>query len=194
MQRLSNLDSRTLALLVITLFVILAGLWYFFWYQPAKARVAELNQQIENLERQRRIGLAAKRALPELRDAIAKLEAEIQGFLAALPEEEKFYEVLDLLSKNAERTGVTLVSLSRSRSQSEIENVRSIDVALRLEAPFPELYAYLKRLESLRRYSSISGVNLALAGQAQETTNPRINANLTVRFYVYRGPKPGGGQ
>ncbi len=193
MQRLSNLDSRTLAIWVIALTVVVGGLWYFFWYKPAKARVADLNQQIENLERQRRIGLAAKRALPELRSKIAQLEAEIQSFLAALPEEEKFYEVLDLLSDNAVRTGVTLVSLSRSRSQSQIENVRSIDVALRMEAPFPELYAYLKQLEKLKRYSSINGVNLSLAGQGQEA-NPRINANLTVRFYVYRGPKPGGGE
>ena len=193
MQRLSNLDSRTLAIWVIALTVVVGGLWYLFWYKPAKARVADLNQQIENLERQRRIGLAAKRALPELRSKIAQLEAEIQSFLAALPEEEKFYEVLDLLSDNAVRTGVTLVSLSRSRSQSQIENVRSIDVALRMEAPFPELYAYLKQLEKLKRYSSINGVNLSLAGQGQEA-NPRINANLTVRFYVYRGPKPGGGE
>ncbi len=187
MKALSKLDSRTLAIAVIALFLLLGILWYYFWQKPTQARIAQIEHEIHRLEIERNKGLAAKRRLPQLRERIAALEKEIQGFLAALPEEEKFYEVLDLLSQNAKETGVTLSSLTRSPTQSEIAEVASVDVGLRMEAPFPELYAYLKRLESLKRYSSINGVNLTVA--EQNALNPRIGASLTVRFYVYRGPR-----
>ncbi len=184
---LKRLDSRTLAVILIGLALVIAGLWYYFWLKPTKLRIQELDQEIQRLEVQRRKGLTAKRRLPQLREQIAALEAEIQSFLAALPEEEKFYEVLDLLAKNARETGVTLKSLTRSPSKSEIAEVSSIDVSMRVEAPFPELYVYLKRLESLRRYSSINGITLNASGQNQ--VNPQIGANMTVRFYVYKGPR-----
>lgn len=192
MKALARLDSRTLAILVIGVAVLIVGGWYFFWYKPTLRRIANTQDEIQRLTVERNKGLAAKRRLPQLRAQIADLEKEIRGFLASLPEEEKFYEVLDLLTKNAKETGVTLNSLTRSRSQSEIAEVRSIDVGLRMEAPFPELYAYLKRLEALKRYSSINGVNLSLA--EQNALNPKIGANLTVRFYVYRGPRGGAGE
>ncbi len=192
MKALARLDSRSLAILVIGVAVALIGAWYFLWYKPALTRIADTQDEIQRLTVERNKGIAAKRRLPQLRARISELEREIQGFLAALPEEEKFYEVLDLLTKNAKETGVTLSTLTRSRSQSTIAEVRSIDVGLRMEAPFPELYAYLKRLEQLKRYSSISGVNLSLA--EQNALNPRIGANLTVRFYVYRGPRGEGEQ
>jgi len=187
MKALSKLDSRALALIIIGVFLLLGILWYYFWLKPTQARIAQTEQEIQRLEIERNKGLAAKRRLPQLRERIAALEKEIQSFLAALPEEEKFYEVLDLLSKNAKETGVTLSSLTRNPTQSEIAEVASVDVGLRMEAPFPELYAYLKRLESLKRYSSINGVNLTVA--EQNALNPRIGASLTVRFYVYRGPR-----
>lgn len=187
---LNRLDSRTLATILIGLTLFLAGLWYFFWYKPTKARIETLDQEIQQLDSQRRKGLLAKRRLPQLREQIATLEGEIQNFLAALPEEEKFYEVLDLLARNAKETGVTLKSLSRSPTKSEIAEVSSVDVALRVEAPFPELYAYLKRLESLRRYSSINGITFNVA--EQNMVNPKIGASMTIRFYVYKGPRGEG--
>jgi len=189
---INRIDSRTLAAISIAAALLLALAWYLYWYQPAQLKIQELREEIRTLEVERRKGLAAKRRLPKLREEIANLEKEIEAFLAALPEEEKFYEVLDLLSKNAKETGVVLNSLSRSPSRSEIAQVGSIDVSMNLEGQFANLYAYLKRLENLKRYSSIDGVNLSATQTA--TPDPRLGASLTVRFYVYQGKKGGEGQ
>jgi len=187
---LSKLDSRKIAIIVIGLALLIAGLWYYLWLKPAKQRIQTIDQEIKQLELQRQRGLMARRRLPQLRTQIAELEREIQSFLAALPEEEKFYEVLDLLAKNAKETGVVLNALSRSPARSQIADVGSVDVELRVEAPFPELYAYLKRLEELKRYSSIHGITFNTIEQT--AVNPRIGANLTIRFYIYRGPRNEG--
>jgi len=182
-----KVDSRMLATILIAVSLLAGGLWYLFWLKPTRTQIQRVEEEIQRLEIKRRKGLAAKRRLTQLRKQIASLEAEIQSFLAALPKEEKFYEVLDLLTRNAKETGVTLKSLTRNPTKSEIAGVSSIDVAIRTDSTFPQLYAYLKRLESLRRYSSINGVKLT-AGKQNEP-NPQIGANMTVRFYVYQGPR-----
>jgi len=182
---LNKLDSRTIAIAVIAVSLLVAVLWYYLWYKPAQERILALEQEIQMLKEERDRGLEAKRNLPELRKKIAELEKEIEEFLAALPKEEKFYEVLELLSSSAKESDVTLTSLSRSPAQSEIADVASIDVAMNVEAPFPALYTFLKRLEELRRYSTINEVQLSLA--KQDLKNPTISASLSARFYVYRG-------
>ncbi len=183
-------DPRMQFILALALFAVLAGIWYVAWYQPAQTRIQTLEREVKNLSKQRDRGLAAKRNLPKLKAKIADLEREISNFLAALPDEERFYEVLDLLTKNAEDAGVTLSSISRSPARSEIPGVGSIDVIIDIRAPFPALYDYLKALENLKRYSSMDGVTLNPSGG--DPTNPEIGTKLKVHFYVYQANKPGG--
>ena len=54
-------------------------------------------------------------------------------------------------------------------------------LALALEAPFPETYAYLRRLEDLSRFSTLSGLNLSV--QSQEA-NPTLATSLTLTVYM----------
>ncbi|WP_268065122.1 type 4a pilus biogenesis protein PilO, partial [Acinetobacter baumannii] len=121
------------------------------------------------------------RALPELRATIAELQAERQAFLRALPKEERLSQVLNEILTEALRSGVTVRSFTRSPTSAPVPEVRAVNLALSLEAPFPETYAYLQRLEGLSRFSSISGLNLSVQGQE---VNPSLNTSLTLTLYV----------
>ena len=70
-----------------------------------------------------------------------------------------------------------------------------MNLALSLEAPFPETYAYLRRLESLSRFSSLSGINLNVQGQE---ANPTLSTSLTLTLYMLakdlEAKAEGGGQ
>nr|WP_279232208.1 type 4a pilus biogenesis protein PilO [Thermus albus] len=175
------MGQREWALIAIALTLVVALLWYFLLIVPMRQETETVRQEIERLIPERNRGRQAQRALPELRAAIAELQAERQAFLRALPREERLAQVLNEILTEALRSGVTVRSFTRSPTSAPVPEVRAVNLALSLEAPFPETYAYLKRLEELSRFSSLSGVNLSVQGQ---DVNPLLSTSLTLTLYV----------
>jgi len=194
---LRNLGQREWALLSILLVALLGLAWYYFLITPMREEIAQVQSEIDQLTLERNRGLQAQRALPELRAALAQLQAERAAFLRALPPEERLYAVLNELSQEALRSGVVLKSFTRSPTSAPVPEVRAVNLALQLEAPFPETYAFLRRLEGLSRFSTVSGLNLSVAGQ---DLNPTLNTSLTLTLYMLArgtqvgGSPPGGGR
>ncbi len=184
----AKIGQRETAIIVIVLSLLVAGLWYFTWYKNAQVRIEELQDDISRLEIQKQRGLAARRAMPQLEATIREYEAQIAEFLKALPPREEFASVLKELSAHANATGVTLRSIARAPAGSPVEDVRAINVTLTLESTFPKLFVFLKKLESMRRFSTVDGLAMTLGGE--EYTNPTLDTNLTMTIYVYEGKPP----
>jgi len=178
---LARLGQREWALIAIALTLVVALLWYFLLIVPIRQETESVRQEINALIPERDKGRQAQRALPELRATIAELQAERQAFLRALPKEERLSQVLNEILTEALRSGVTVRSFTRSPTSAPVPEVRAVNLALSLDAPFPETYAYLQRLEGLSRFSSISGLNLSVQGQE---VNPSLNTSLTLTLYV----------
>lgn len=178
---LARLGQREWALLAVVLTALLGLLWYYLFIVPTRQEIATVRQEIDRLTIERNRGLQAQRALPELRATIAALQAQRLAFLRALPREEKLAEVLSEVLQDAEASGVVVRSFTRSRASTPVPEVRAVNLALALEAPFPEIYAYLRRLEDLSRFSTLSGLNLSV--QSQEA-NPTLATGLTLTVYV----------
>lgn len=178
---LARLGQREWALVAIALTVVVALLWYFLLIAPMRQETESVRQEINALIPERDKGRQAQRALPELRATIAELQAERQAFLRALPKEERLSQVLNEILTEAIRSGVTVRSFTRSPTSAPVPEVRAVNLALSLEAPFPETYAYLRRLEGLSRFSSLSGINLSVQGQ---DVNPLLSTSLTLTLYV----------
>lgn len=181
---LARMGQREWALVAIVAALIVGVLFYFFAIQPMQSQIATLNQQINLLTFQRNQGLAAQRALPELQATIASLEAQKQVFLLELPPEEHLAQVLASIDRRAQESGVTIESLARSLSQSQVPGVRSVNLGLRVSSPFPELYVFLTRLEKMRRFSTISGLQIQVGKQV---SNPQLTTSMTMTVYVYTG-------
>ena len=202
---LRTLGQREWALLSILVVALLGVGWYYFLIAPIYQEISRVQSEIEGLTQERNRGLQAQRALPELRATLAQLQAERAAFLRALPPEERLFAVLGELSQEAQRSGVVLKSFTRSPTSAPVPEVRAVSLALQLEAPFPETYTFLKRLEGLSRFSTVSGLNLSAASQDQ---NPVLNTGLTLTLYTLaKGvqapppsesasgrPAPGGGR
>ncbi|TBH17461.1 type 4a pilus biogenesis protein PilO [Thermus thermamylovorans] len=186
---LARLGQREWALIAIALTLAVALLWYFFLIVPLRQETDLVRQEIARLIPERDRGRQAQRALPELRAAIAELQAERQAFLRALPREEQLSALLSEVLGEAVRSGVTVRSFTRSPTSAPVPEVRAVNLALSLEAPFPETYAYLQRLEGLSRFSTLSGLNLSVQGQE---ANPSLATSLTLTFYVLARDLEGG--
>jgi type IV pilus assembly protein PilO len=199
------MGQREWALLAIAAALLLGMMWYFLVTQPLQGRIPELQAEVDRLTVERDRGRAAQRALPQLREAIARLDAERQQFLRELPPTEQLGRVLSSLAQTARESGVVLRTLNRSPGDNQgVANVRATNLALQVESPFPELYVFLRNLEGLQRFATVSGLNLTLsesgpAANEAQAANPIINTSLTMTVYTYTGPdrtaqnpQPGG--
>ncbi len=185
---LAKIGQREIAIIVIILTLVAAAAWYFTWYNNAQDKIEQIQANIERLTIERNRGRAAKRALPQLEATIADYEGQIAEFLKALPPREEFANVLQDLSDRAKATGVTVRSISRSPGESQVEDVRAVNVSLTLESPFPELFVYLKKLEDMKRFSTIDGLTMSLS--EANSYNPLLSTNMTMTVYVYEGTPP----
>ena len=185
---LAKIGQREIAIIVIILTLIAAAGWYFTWYSNAQDNIEKIQADIDRLTIERNRGLAAKRALPQLEATIANYESQIAEFLKALPPREEFASVLQDLSDRAKATGVTVKTIGRSPAESKVEDVRAVNVSLTLESPFPELFVYLKKLEDMKRFSTIDGLTMSLS--EANSYNPLLSTNLTMTVYVYEGTPP----
>ncbi|HEU4743328.1 MAG TPA: type 4a pilus biogenesis protein PilO [Meiothermus sp.] len=207
---LARLGQREWSLIAIVAAILVGVLWFYLIVQPLRqqAEFVRLGSNgetvaptipvngplpedlgIDDLQAARDRGRQAQAALGQLRNTIAELEARQQQFLRELPPQERLADVLASLAQQARQSGVTVRSIQRSPvAQTDVPNVRSVNLALQLDSPFSELYVFLRRLEELQRFSTISGLNLSLGGTAEQTANPPINTSLTMTVYVYQEP------
>ena len=190
---LARLGQREWAIIIILASLLLALGLYFFLVQPMRSEIGLLRSQIDELSVQRDRGRAAERALPQLRATIGDLELQRQRFFRELPPQEDLSQVLTLLTQLARRSGVTLKTIGRTTGGSEVAGVRTINLAIQVESPFPELFTFLKQLENLQRFATVAGLNLTVGA---ESSNPTINSSMTMTVYVYTGQAaaPQGGQ
>lgn len=194
---LARMGQREWAIVTIVMALLLGLMWFFLVTQPLQSRIHEIQAEVNRLTIERDRGRAAQRALPQLRETIVRLDADRQQFLRELPPTEQLGRVLASLSQQARESGVVLRTLSRGAGDNQgVANVRATNLALQVESPFPELYVFLRNLENLQRFATVSGLNLTLgAGGPAETVaqanNPTINTSLTMTVFTFTGqPQP----
>ena len=183
---LRKLRQRDIALAIIVLTVILGVLWYFYLYQPAQGRIAELNTQIEGLNADITTGEIARDNIQSLQDELTRLALERQAFLEELPLESEVSTLIDQLRVGAEAAGVDFNSVSQSGSGNEqIQDVRSLGFSVSTNGSYLNTMNFLDILESLRRFTKIRQVGLAV--QDDGVNDPSLNATYDFAVYVYTG-------
>ena len=186
---LRNLRQRDIAIILIVLTIVGGVLWYFYLYQPAQDRVAELESEIQRLDVEIRRGEDARRNLPELRLAVALLEEERRVFLSQLPTESQVANVIDDLRLSAEAAGVVVQSFGQRGASEAIANVRPIGFSVAASGTFSETMGFLGVLEGLQRYTKLEQVGLSVA--ADDTADPDLTSDVGFTVYVFIGTDPG---
>ena len=184
--KLRNLRQRDIALAVVVLTALVAGLWYFYPYTSAQERIAELEGEIARLETQIARGERARANLPQLRAAVAQLEAERRAFLEQLPRENEVAQLLDQLRAAAGEAGVTFESLQSNGAQGdEVEGVRPLGFSMSTEGTYIETMDFLGTLEQLQRFTKVRQVGFSVSDE--ELQNPPLGANYDFTVYVFTG-------
>jgi type IV pilus assembly protein PilO len=186
---LRKLKQRDWAIVCIVLSIVAAILWYFYMYGPTQERIAQLESDITRLDADIRRGEDARRNLPNLRLAVAELEADRRDFLSQLPRESDIAGLIDSLRANAQQSDVVIRSFSQGSAQESIQDVRPIGFTVDTQGTYGETMDYLSRLEAMRRFAKIGRVSLDI--EDNTSSDPNLNASFAFTVYVFTGSDPG---
>lgn len=186
---LRRLKQRDWAIIFIVVSLLAAVAWYFYLYSPTQDRIAQLESDITRLDADIRRGEDARRNLPNLRLAVAELEADRREFLSQLPRESDIAGLIDSLRASALDSDVVMQSFGQGSAQEQVQDVRSIGFNIATEGTYSQTMDYLARLETMQRFAKVGQVSLNLEDNA--STDPLLNAAFSFTVYVYTGSDPG---
>ncbi len=184
-----SLKQRDISIVIMVLTLALAGLWYMYMFRPTQTRISELQDRKANLETQIKKGEQAKANLPQIREELVRLDSEFRAFLSELPNKDDVAQLIKTLRKEANTNGITLESLSQSKSNlTEIEGIRPINFSLSTNGKYNTTMSFLNNLENLERYTKVKQVGLSV--DRKNSDDPQITASYEFVVYVYTGDTP----
>lgn len=183
--QLSGLAPRTLFLLALAGSALLLMAWYFGRYQTRVQEITLLESELETTRLTADRYRAAQRALPELRETVARLRVERDQFLRALPPTAQFGTVLDEVRRNVLAAGAELSTFTVQSGPGEglPGGVRPIGLNLGVQGQYAEVFRALRSLETMNRFTTVGGVGLQMP--AATSFNPSLEGTLNLTVYTY---------
>ena len=146
------------------LIILLIALDYFFFYSPQSIKISQLNENIENgqKERDKKRKLAAN--LPKLQQELQQLDGMLKQAVAQLPDRKEIPDLLSGISTKVRESGLEIL-LFRPRGENPVDFYAEIPVDIVVRGGFQELVSFFDEVGRLDRLVNVKNI---------EIRNPKI--------------------
>ncbi|MBZ9751686.1 type II secretion system protein M [Deinococcus sp. HMF7604] len=189
----TKLAPRNIFLIVLAVCLLVGALWYVMRFQARQTEISGLQSELDSVNA-RVLTLRTNAArLPALREEVANLTTEQQIFLSALPQTANYNAVLDEVRLNASAAGAKMsgFTVANGNVTGLPAGVRPISLNLNVSGQFGQLFRFLRSLETMSRFSTVTSVNLQLP---QATSfNPTLESTMGLTVYTFDPTQAGTG-
>jgi type IV pilus assembly protein PilO len=155
-----------------------------FWYLYARDKMTAIDgqrQQLVSLRAEIDTGLKIAKRLPEFRQEVGRLEAQLDRLRAVLPEEQDVAELLRRVQGMATQSnlairGFTPQTVSRKTLHAEWP------IGLKLEGTYHDLGNFLERVSKFPRIINVG--NIKIKARDQQTAAATVDAECTATTFV----------
>lgn len=161
-----------------------------YWLKNIRADIVDRQADLEELQQKIREGKAAEARLPQFREEAQRLETELQRLLRILPTMKQTDELIKKIKSLTERGNFRFVSF-QPQNFVEKEFYSEWPINVRLAGTYHELALFFDRLS---RFSRIINIDTLQIQQSRDKSAYTINANFTMKTFIYKEQKQGGGR
>jgi type IV pilus assembly protein PilO len=165
--------------------LVMAGAFWQLYAIPAQESIAGREGQLATLQTEINRGLATARRLPEFRQEVADLEAQLERLRVVLPEDQDVADLLRRVQAMATQSNLTIKGFSPqavARQQMHAE----WPFGLQLEGTYHDLGAFLERVSKFPRIINVGNLRIrALENSADGAT---VTADCTATTFVLIEP------
>ena len=164
MERLEGIPSLYRWLASPIFVVLLAGLYWYFLYQPYSEEMTALQERItskrQTVEKNQKI--AAQ--LETFQTQVRELEARLQALLRELPESREIPGMIRQISDLGVRTGLQ-ISLIKPMLEQRKEFYAEIPIQVRVKGQYHAVGRFFDDLAHLERVISVDGIQIEATSQ-----------------------------
>ena len=158
-----------------------AAAFWNFYARDAQANIDQRRGQLAKLRQEIDRGLATARRLPEFRQEVASLEAQLERLRAVLPEEQDVADLLRRVQGMATQSNLAILGFT-PHAVSKKQLHAEWPIGLKLSGSYHDLGAFLERVSKFPRIINVGDIKIdARTGQNDGST---ITAECTATTFV----------
>jgi Tfp pilus assembly protein PilO len=169
----------------IGLFVVLslagAGAFWNFYASPTAAAIETRRQEFAKVRAEVDKGLATARRLPQFREDVAKLEADLDRLRAVLPEEKDVADLLRRIQGMATQSNLAIRGFTPQPVATKQMHAEW-PIGLQLEGNYHDLGGFLERVSKFPRIINVTGIKIK--ARESQTAGATVTAECTATTFV----------
>lgn len=136
-----------------------AGVFWNFYASPERQRIDTRRLELDRVRAEVDKGNAAARRLPQFREEVTRLEADLERLRQVLPEEKDVADLLRRIQAMATQSNLTIRGFTpRAAAQRQLH--AEWPIGLLLEGNYHDLGSFLERVSKFPRIINVSGMNI----------------------------------
>ena len=152
---LNNLTRREKIVILVALFILFTGIYYFNYYQPLKMEKLVLEEELTNLQSDYvRTLKSIKENLPKMKETTIELEAEYQQIIQQFPDQKEISEFLVEIVEVADQLGIKLDYFS-PKNMKKIEEFYALPINISFTTNYSAMINFLYAIEQSTRIIEI---------------------------------------
>jgi type IV pilus assembly protein PilO len=164
----------------VALSLAAAGVFWYWHAQPAQASIDQRRAQLATMTATIDRGLATARRLPQFRQEIAELEAQLERLRTVLPEEQDVADLLRRVQGMATQSNLAIRGFT-PRAVAKKQMHMEWPIGLQLEGTYHDLGDFLERISKFPRIINVGAIHV----RARDVSRgPTITAELTATTFV----------
>lgn len=157
-----------------------AGVFWNFYALAAREAIDARRGELATIRAEVDKGLATARRLPQFRQDVAKLEADLERLRAVLPEEKDVADLLRRIQGMATQSNLTIRGFTPGAVSTKTLHAEW-PIGLQLEGSYHDLGGFLERVSKFPRIINVNEINI----KAREASGPStITAECTATTFV----------
>ncbi len=157
-----------------------AGVFWNWYAQPAQASIEQRQAQLATIRADIDRGRATARRLPEFRQEIAGLEAQLERLRTVLPEEQDVADLLRRVQGMATQSNLAIRGFT-PRAVAKKQMHMEWPIGLQLEGSYHDLGDFLERISKFPRIINVGGIEIR---SRELAAGPTVSAELTATTFV----------
>lgn len=158
-----------------------AGVFWNFYAVPTRAAIDAQKLQLAQIRAEVDKGLATARRLPQFREDVSKLQANLERLRAVLPEEKDVADLLRRIEGMATQSNLTIRGFT-PRPVATKQLHAEWPIGLQLEGSYHDLGGFLERVSKFPRIINVNGIKVK--AREEQTGGATITAECTATTFV----------